>query len=102
MAAGLVARMHEKVIFRRPPPRLSSGSGFPDGDRHDADDAELHPVIVMTIAEALFAVPAAMVSSARPFALVGAVCFIPVAALLGSWVMAFTSWTLTRVRHGMT
>jgi hypothetical protein len=53
--------------------------------------------VVMTVAEALFAVPAAMVLKRTGHSPWWALlCFIPVAALLGLWVMAFTSWTPTR------
>ena len=53
--------------------------------------------VVMTVAEALFAVPAAMVLKRTGHSPWWALlCFIPVAALLGLWVMAFTSWTSTR------
>lgn len=53
--------------------------------------------VVMTVMEALFAVPAAMVLKRTGHSPWWALlCFIPVAALLGLWVMAFTSWTPTR------
>jgi len=53
--------------------------------------------VVMTVAEALFAVPAAMVLKRTGHSPWWALlCFIPVAALLGLWVMAFTSWTPAR------
>jgi hypothetical protein len=53
--------------------------------------------VIMTVAEALFAVPAAMVLKRTGHSPWWALlCFIPVAALLGLWVMAFTSWTPTR------
>jgi hypothetical protein len=53
--------------------------------------------IVMTVTEALFAVPAAMVLKRTGHSPWWALlCFIPVAALLGLWVMAFTSWTAER------
>lgn len=53
--------------------------------------------IVMTVTEALFAVPAAMVLKRTGHSPWWALlCFIPVAALLGLWVMAFTSWTPER------
>jgi hypothetical protein len=53
--------------------------------------------VVMTVAEALFAVPAAIVLKRTGHSPWWALlCFIPVAALLGLWVMAFTSWTPTR------
>jgi hypothetical protein len=53
--------------------------------------------VVMTVAEALFAVPAGMVLKRTGHSPWWALlCFIPVAALLGLWVMAFTSWTPTR------
>jgi len=54
-------------------------------------------LIIMTIGEALFAVPAAMVLKRTGHSPWWALlCFIPVAALLGLWVMAFTSWTPAR------
>ncbi|HEX4370931.1 MAG TPA: hypothetical protein VH019_06260 [Rhizomicrobium sp.] len=53
--------------------------------------------VVMSVAEALFAVPAAMVLKRTGHSPWWALlCFIPVAALLGLWVMAFTSWTPAR------
>ncbi|HEX4104753.1 MAG TPA: hypothetical protein VHX92_00840 [Rhizomicrobium sp.] len=53
--------------------------------------------IVMTVTEALFAVPAAIVLKRTGHSPWWALlCFIPVAALLGLWVMAFTSWTAER------
>ena len=57
--------------------------------------------VVMTVAEALFAVPAGMVLKRTGHSPWWALlCFIPVAALLGLWVMAFTSWTPTRAVTG--
>ncbi len=54
-------------------------------------------LIVMTIAEALFAIPTGMVLKRTGHAMWWALlCFIPVAALLGLWVIAFTSWTPAR------
>lgn len=51
-------------------------------------------LIVMTVGEALFAVPAAMVLKRTGHSPWWALlCFIPVLALLGLWVLAFTAWT---------
>lgn len=51
----------------------------------------------MTLGEALFAIPAAMVLRRTGHSPWWALlCFIPVAALVGLWVMAFTSWTPER------
>jgi hypothetical protein len=53
--------------------------------------------IVMTVTEALFAVPAAMVLKRTGHSPWWALlCFVPVAALLGLWVLAFTGWTTSR------
>ncbi|HUO03050.1 MAG TPA: hypothetical protein VMU31_09740 [Rhizomicrobium sp.] len=53
--------------------------------------------IFMTMAEALFAIPAGLVLKRTGHSPWWALlCFIPVAALLGLWVMAFTSWTPAR------
>ncbi len=53
--------------------------------------------IFMTVAEALFAIPASMVLKRTGHSPWWALlCFIPVGALLGLWVMAFTQWTPAR------
>ena len=53
--------------------------------------------VVMTVAEVLFAIPAAMVLKRTGHSPWWALlCFIPIAALLGLWVMAFTAWTPQR------
>ncbi|HXR94286.1 MAG TPA: hypothetical protein VN718_00300 [Rhizomicrobium sp.] len=54
-------------------------------------------LIVLTVAEALFAIPAAMVLKRTGHSPWWALlCFIPIAALLGLWVLAFTAWTPSR------
>lgn len=51
-------------------------------------------LITMTFVELLFAIPAAMVLKRTGHSPWWALlCFVPVAALLGLWVMAFTPWT---------
>jgi hypothetical protein len=51
----------------------------------------------MTLGEALFAIPAAMVLRRTGHSPWWALlCFVPIAALLGLWVLAFTSWTPRR------
>ncbi|HZQ39325.1 MAG TPA: hypothetical protein VFA87_00980 [Rhizomicrobium sp.] len=48
----------------------------------------------MTVGELLFAIPAAMVLKRTGHSPWWALlCFIPIAAMLGLWVLAFTSWT---------
>ena len=49
---------------------------------------------ILTLVEALFAIPGAMVLKRTGHSPWWALlCFIPVGALLGLWVMAFTTWT---------
>ena len=50
--------------------------------------------IKITIVEALFAIPAGLVLKRTGHSMWWALlCFIPVAALFGLWVLAFTRWT---------
>lgn len=51
-------------------------------------------LITVTIVEALFAIPAGIVLKRTGHSMWWALlCFVPVAALLGLWVLAFTRWT---------
>ena len=51
-------------------------------------------LIKVTVVEALFAIPAGMVLKRTGHSMWWALlCFIPVAALVGLWVLAFTRWT---------
>jgi hypothetical protein len=53
--------------------------------------------LFMTVGEVLFAIPAALILRRTGHSPWWALlCFIPVAALVGLWVMAFTSWTPER------
>ena len=50
--------------------------------------------IKITVVEALFAIPAGLILKRTGHSMWWALlCFIPVAALFGLWVMAFTRWT---------
>ena len=50
-------------------------------------------LIMVTIVEALFAIPAARVLKRTGHSMWWALlCFVPMAALLGLWVLAFTRW----------
>ncbi len=54
-------------------------------------------LVILTVTEALFAIPGAMVLKRTGHSPWWALlCFVPVAALLGLWVLAFTSWTAPR------
>lgn len=51
-------------------------------------------MLTLMIVEALFAVPAGMVLKRTGHSIWWALlCFIPLAALVGLWVLAFTRWT---------
>ncbi len=51
-------------------------------------------LIKVMAAEALFAIPAGLVLKRTGHSMWWALlCFIPVAALVGLWVLAFTRWT---------
>ena len=51
-------------------------------------------LIKVMVAEALFAIPAGLVLKRTGHSMWWALlCFIPVAALVGLWVLAFTRWT---------
>jgi hypothetical protein len=51
-------------------------------------------MITLMIVEALFAIPAGMVLKRTGHSIWWALlCFIPLAALAGLWVLAFTKWT---------
>ena len=51
-------------------------------------------LIILLVGEALFAIPAGIVLKRTGHSPWWALlCFIPIAALLGLWVLAFTSWT---------
>jgi hypothetical protein len=50
-------------------------------------------LMILTIAELLFAVPAGMVLKRLGFSMWWALlCLVPIAALLGLWVLAFIRW----------
>jgi hypothetical protein len=50
--------------------------------------------IKVTVVEALFAIPAGLILKRTGHSMWWALlCFIPVAALFGLWVLAFTRWT---------
>lgn len=50
-------------------------------------------LITLTIAELLFAIPAGMVLKRMGFSMWWALlCFVPFAALVGLWVLAFMRW----------
>jgi hypothetical protein len=50
--------------------------------------------IKITVVEALFAIPAGLILKRTGHSMWWALlCFIPVAALFGLWVLAFTRWT---------
>ena len=54
---------------------------------------DLSMIVILTIVEALFAIPGAIVLKRTGHSPWWALlCFIPIAALLGLWVLAFTSW----------
>ena len=51
-------------------------------------------MLTVMIVEALFAIPAGMVLKRTGHSMWWALlCFIPLAALAGLWVLAFTRWT---------
>ena len=51
-------------------------------------------LIKVAVAAALFAIPAGLVLKRTGHSMWWALlCFIPVAALVGLWVLAFTRWT---------
>ena len=51
-------------------------------------------MITLMIVEALFAIPAGIVLKRIGHSIWWALlCFIPLAALVGLWVLAFTKWT---------
>jgi len=55
-------------------------------------------LVILTVAEALFAIPAGLVLRRIGLSFWWALlCFIPIGALLGLWVLAFASWTPARV-----
>jgi hypothetical protein len=50
-------------------------------------------LIKMAVVEALFAIPAGLVLKRTGHSIWWALlCFIPIAALVGLWVLAFTRW----------
>jgi hypothetical protein len=50
--------------------------------------------IEMTVIEALFAIPAGLILKRTGHSTWWALlCFVPIAALFGLWVLAFTRWT---------
>lgn len=50
-------------------------------------------LVILTVIEALFAIPAGMVLKRTGHSMWWALlCFIPIAALFGLWVLAFTRW----------
>jgi hypothetical protein len=77
------------------------GQAFKLG-RHIRGQSEMMAVstsmlVFMTVGEALFAIPAGIVLKRTGHSPWWALlCFIPIAALLGLWVLAFTSWTAQR------
>ena len=61
---------------------------------------ETSTLLILTVAEALFAIPAGLVLRRIGISFWWALlCFIPVAALLGLWVLALTSWTPRAVKE---
>ena len=51
-------------------------------------------LIKIMVVEALFAIPAGLVLKRIGYSMWWALlCFIPVAALVGLWILAFTRWT---------
>jgi len=55
---------------------------------------DMSMLVILMVAEALFAIPAGMVLKRTGHSPWWALlCFIPVAALVGLWVLAFIPWT---------
>jgi hypothetical protein len=56
-----------------------------------------HSMIILMAVEALFAIPAGLVLRRTGHSIWwGLLCFVPLAALAGLWVLAFVSWTPPR------